>query len=214
MKPKGVTFQGLASRENYRIRNKSSCQEKGWYVSDMSKKHTTVLDFLAAFFFIGVTAVCLFISASFISSYNRAKDSVNWLHVEGKVSENANPTHLGGARDPETVWYEYMVDGKRFDACRVRFFEPDGLSNAQSGAIVQVFYDPKHPREACLVPGVSDTTTIRILVFFGVLGAGTFAILHLVYSALFSSKSSWRLAQDARKRARIAFKNREFLHYS
>lgn len=202
------------SRENYRIRNKTSCQEKGWYVSDMSNKHTTVLDFLAAFFFIGVTAVCLFISASFISSYNHAKASINWPHVEGKVSQSANPAHLRGAKDPETVWYEYMVDGKKYDACRVRFFEPDVLSNAQSGAIVQVFYDPKHPREACLVRGVSDTTTIRILVFLGVLGAGIFAILHLVYAALFSSKSSWRVAQDAQKRARLAFENREWLHYT
>lgn len=95
--------------------------------------------------------------------------SAGWPRTDGRVLE-VDVTHYQGPETGHThaawVRYRYTVDGRTYEAERVRFSpvkergpEADVLARAAAafpvGSKHDVFYDPADPARACLIPGIS-----------------------------------------------------------
>ena len=77
-----------------------------------------------------------------------------------------------------SVRYQYSVGGITYESTRVRFGGVNPFSHhmvaselsgiGQSSGSVQVFYDPRHPRRACLVTGANEWTLLLPIVLLSV----------------------------------------------
>ncbi|MGH2509970.1 MAG: DUF3592 domain-containing protein [Ktedonobacteraceae bacterium] len=100
-----------------------------------------------------VSAAVIFVNNQL--EVDRGEASRNFASTPGKVIY----THesRGGRYDSTTLRYQYSVDGKSFDATRVRF--PDWTKSSDiyrmpQGTDLNVYYDPQNPSSSCLVRGV------------------------------------------------------------
>ncbi len=177
----------------------------------MSNNDTPITNFAAALFVIAAVAFGLFVFSSFVYEYSHAKSSFNWPHVNGSVIPDAGRASAGGESGKEVVWYEYAVGGKIYRACQEKFFEPDSLSTGQIGQTVKVFYNPKHPQDACLVPGVSNISTARIIAFLSTLFGGIIAIFYFFYQSVFPRKK--KFSNTERERVQVFPNLKEWSQY-
>lgn len=100
-----------------------------------------------------------------MSHYQKAKESVNWPSTKGKISE----VRLWGKRrvdgihqdaDKLAVKYGYKVQDQSYTSSSVAFYTlmyPKTFEFAQQHQLesdVTVYYNPEHPFESVLVPGL------------------------------------------------------------
>lgn len=132
----------------------------------------------------------------------RAAESTNWPSVEGRilssiVASSSTRTGVVGRRWVTVYYaaidYTYRVDGKRYQSNRIRFTGDEG-SGARSSTTrhaaqeetkqyprrmaVRVYYDPAHPAEAVLEPGLAHFEALSLH------GPGFFALLALVFAVI------------------------------
>jgi hypothetical protein len=134
--------------------------------------------------FILVGAVVFFIG---VRNFNRARESVLWPTVEGRVAHSemtiswphANDSHQSNTPTyGAEVLYKYQLSGTTYSSNRVGFgdYESGDPSHAQSilnryprGISVQVHYNPQSPELSVLETGVHGATyflPIGGLLFF------------------------------------------------
>lgn len=116
-----------------------------------------------------------------ISNILKARASVNWPQVNGRIisSEIKSHHHSNGSSNGPTYWceeisYSYIVNRSEMDGNRISFdnYESVNPSQAQEivgrypvGKEVKVHYSPNDPAESLLEPGVHGHT-------YGVFGFG------------------------------------------
>lgn len=122
-----------------------------------------------------IGAVCLFIG---LRHRARARATMQWSTTPGNLLSFAitrgrvkNQTHYYPHLE-----YEYTVDGTRYVSNRISFgyLAYDSEEEAKAdlerrirGNPVQVYYDPKNPKDAVLIP--DDASGLAVLIGVGVL---------------------------------------------
>lgn len=115
--------------------------------------------------------------------------SNSWEKTKGTVADT-DIVSTRGARnteETETIFYEYVVNGKKYRGKKVKMgiemrFTSDNYSSARDrlsmyriGQSVNVYYNPKNPKEACLIPGgtfgnIAGLVIAALLIGFGLKG--------------------------------------------
>jgi hypothetical protein len=108
-----------------------------------------------------------------------------WPYVVGKLllAGVYEKSGIPPAYEPH-VRYQYNVNGVGYEGTRLRFGGANPFSRTLASAEIpaypasgeiRVYYDPRKPERACLVPGPNDGTfALPVLLF--ILGAGMFAL--------------------------------------
>jgi hypothetical protein len=113
----------------------------------------------------------------------KGAESYSWPSVKGKVKESflTNRGVSGNRRIDTHVLFEYRVGRKKYESDNIRFGGPDifggnmtitdplrdlhqVIERYPEGSEVEVFYNPKRPRECCLEKGEVSS---RIFMYAG-----------------------------------------------
>jgi hypothetical protein len=113
----------------------------------------------------------------------RQYPSTSWPSVDGKVTSIYHVPPISSRRHASgtvTLSYEYAVDGvthqsDRYGLVHAKFRDEEGAAEAfaqghRIGAIVKVYYNPKHPEQAVLLTGPSWSDNLALVFAGGFLG--------------------------------------------
>ena len=122
-----------------------------------------------------------------LGARGQSVESLHWPGVSGEITTSDRQYRSPGRRRSECTWAEicfrYAVADAPHASCRATFLKSCSASTAAGlmtqypvGAEVTVFYDPRAPDEAVLVPGSWHgegriQTDLLLLALFGVLSA-------------------------------------------
>lgn len=114
---------------------------------------------------VGFLLFCIYMLRHALINHSNARASTSWTTTTGKLTE----LHLWGKRrvDGEmvgcenlSVKYQYTVNGKTFTGSRAAFYTlhyPETIDFAKrypQGSTIPVLYNPQHPGESVIVPGL------------------------------------------------------------
>lgn len=154
-------------------------------VKDWERKHA--LPPAASYLLVGASLMLgFFILALAISQLWSTHKSRSWAQIQGVISEStwaqARSRHESGFAQ---ITYKYSIDGQSYEGSNIlpgknEYSDPqqrEKLRQYPVGAIVTVFYDPNHPQDSCLEPGVATSLPFLLLAIasFFILGGGWFA---------------------------------------
>jgi len=153
-------------------------------VEDWERKNA--LPSVASYLLVGASlALGLFILALAISQLWSTHSSKSWAQTQGVISQSiwAPPRsrHEDGFAQ---ITYNYSLGGQRYEGSNLlpgknEYSNPEQREKLRQypvGAIVTVFYDPSHPQDSCLEPGVATSLPFLLLgvATFFILGGGWF----------------------------------------
>jgi hypothetical protein len=116
-----------------------------------------------------------------VSSINHAKASTSWPEAPGVVTVAAVSEQAGVENKVGKIWYEYKLAGTIHRSDRVSFFEQDALYNYPKGTVVSVHYNPKYPKESCLVPGVTSGAIFSMYCGFALFAHGLLMVAIMLH---------------------------------
>lgn len=154
-------------------------------VENWERKHA--LPPAASYLLVGASLMLgFFILALAISQLWSTRKSRSWAQIQGVISEStwapARSRHESGFAQ---IAYKYSIDGQSYEGSNIlpgknEYSDPEQREKLRQypvGAIVTVFYDPNHPQDSCLEPGVVTSLPFLLLAIasFFSLGGGWFA---------------------------------------
>ena len=154
-------------------------------VQEWERKHA--LNPVASYLLIGASLVLgLFLLSVAISQMWTTHKSTSWEKTQGVITQsNWVPSRSRHEGETLHVEYKYAVGGQRYEGTNIlpganEYSERDQKEKFRQypvGAAVGVFYDPSHPQDSCLEPGVTTSLPFLLLglAIFFILGGAAFA---------------------------------------
>ena len=156
-------------------------------------------------------ACALLVHTRMANAKKYGESSVSWPSTDGQVIERElrHSASSGGSMNSGTPYhiikYTYLVDGTQHTGKRIRF-DKDAVSSAaagnrQKGDVLNVYYDPQHPKSSILVTGYHGGQDDRTMLWFyiGFAAMGVMGCAGGIKGIVFGSFESDKLVKDSNR---------------
>ena len=122
---------------------------------------------------------------------SRSIDSEDWMRTNCEILESSVQKIITGegAEYRAVIKYKYIVNGLSYEGDTVRFGRSSVLESTaydiwyeyRKGNIARVYVDPKTPQRSVLIPGISPSVYVLIIIYILFFACGIGAFLYEVY---------------------------------